>query len=224
MITVNLVHGKKLYQETAVSPTCDTIALIDQHDFMVLSVLKDIDRNFSGTFPVISYGANDGQFGSSSNVVSARTPVTPRYTRAVMSDRSLCIACEEGEVDVRDPKTGRRMNIINASRNCIMVMSANGDILALAMNSGELKVLSSGPDWDFNTQPIIVIGEEEHSRFVKCMAFAPNSNFLATCTADNIIRTFKLDMKLKKATLRSRHNVGEVPGDGVTSLTLYRPL
>lgn len=224
MSVVNLGQKKTIYQDTAISASGHVIALIDLYNFTILSVPKDAELKFAADFPVICYGANDGQFGNSKSVLSGTGPLTPKYVRAVMSDRSLCIACQEGYIDVRDAKTGRRLRRIDSSVNCNIAMSPNGEILALAMNSGELQVFSSGPEWDFNTTSFYVIGEAENPklmRFVKCMAFSPSSVYLAACTSDNVIRTYKLDMKTNSSTLMSTHVWGDVVGYGVTDLALY---
>jgi hypothetical protein len=225
MSVVNLVQGKKQYQGTAISQTCLAIALIDLYSFTVLSLPMHTDLKFAADLPVICYGANDGRFGNSKNVISETTHMTPKYMRAVMSDRSLCIACEEGFIEVHDARTGRQLKRIEASANCNMAMSPNGEILALAMDSGELQVFSSGLDWDFNTEHTWVIRETENSslRFVKCMAFSTNSTYLSICTFDNIIHTYKLDMKSNSSTLLSTYDQIVAEGYGVTGLALYIP-
>jgi hypothetical protein len=225
MSVVNLVQRKKQYQDTAISPTCLSIALIDLYSFTVLSLPKNSDSKFAADLPVICYGANDGRFGNSKNVISETTHMTPKYMRAVMSDRSLCIACQEGFIEVHDAKTGRQLKRIKTSANCNMAVSPNGEILALAMDSGELEVFSSGLDWDFNTEPTWVIRETENSslRFVKCMVFSTNSTYLSVCTFDNIIHTYKLDMKSHSSTLISTYDQILAEGYGVTGLALYIP-
>ena len=143
-----------------------------------------------------------------------------------MSDRSLCIACQENYVEIRDAITGRFLRRIDSSPNCNMAISPNGEILALAMDSGELQLFNSGPDWDFNTEPVWVVKKTDASgklRYVKCMAFSPNSNYLSTCTFDNIIRTYKLNMTTNTSTLISTHTTAGITGDGITGLSLYNP-
>lgn len=227
MSFVNLGDGKTQYQGTAISSTCLIIALIDLYSFTVLSVPRVGNLKTLDDFPVICYGANDGRFGNSKGFQSDIKSLTPKYTRAVMSDEVLCIACEEKLVEIRDARTGALLRRIPSSPNCNLAISPNGELLALATHLGELKVFTSGPYWDFDTEPLWVVKDTEKSgqlRYVKCMAFSPNSNYLSTCTyGDNIIRTYKLSIATNAATLMSIHRPDSMANPGITDLSLYVP-
>ena len=67
-------------------------------------------------------------------------------------------------------------------------------------------------------------------RLVNCIAFSPDSLYMAVCTSDNIIRVFALDLELNSTTRITKYERGLTdkacrnPHYGVTSLALYYQL
>lgn len=224
---VNFYQDEKLsLEDTAISATCQSLALIERCSFTIRSIPQNTELKFAHDFPVICCGGNDGRFGKSRKLLSdAPLPFQPEYMRAVMSDRTLCIACQEGYVEVHDAETGRLLSCIIESC-CNLAMSPDGELLALAIDSGELLVYGLGPKGDFDQPAVWVIQKIDDCelRLVKCMTFSPDSEHLSVCTFDNIIRTYHVDIVSNSSTLISTYDSKLHPKyEGITGLSLYRP-
>lgn len=227
------VGRKGLYQATAISATCLTIALISPSDFSIFNVPR---QETDGTISRKCYGSNNGRLGPPSEIATKNPdnltypPKKPRtYSRAVISDSVLAIACEEGCINIHDAEIGKLIGIIEFSQGrccCSMTMSPNGTMLAVGMESGELFVYRNGTAHNFVTMPILI--KEVERKSVNCIAFSPDSLHMSVCTADNRIRTYNLHMNVptlvsifdRQLDLKSCRD----PYYGVTSLALCQSL
>jgi WD40 repeat protein len=112
-----------------------------------------------------------------------------------------------------------------------MAISPNGEILAVALDSGEVLLYGEGPHREFNVPPIPIVTEPESKdlRLVNCLAFSPDSLHLSVCTSDNILRTYALDIPSHTATFIQSYNrqldekACKDPYYGVTDIALYLP-
>ena len=183
---------KKAYQATAISSTCETIALITRSEFQIFSIPKP------GSTATISFkccGFNDGRFGTSFKTApKAMNPrsVSPTYTRGAMSDLVLCIACVENCIDIYETSTGRRIGTVEfPNGHCwTLTMSPNGEYLAAGMQTGEV-LLYYSYERNFLITPT-VLEACEGSKSVNCLAFSPNSACMSYCSG-NTVRTCKLE-------------------------------
>ena len=191
------IGQKKLYEGTAISPTCQTIALITRTEFYTFS-LPEVDTDGSITMKCCGY--NDGRFGQSSKTMarcfeelSNPRNITSDYLRAAMSDTLLCIACAQGCVDIHEISTGRRVRTLDLpSQRCsAMAMSSNEKLLAVGMENGEFLLfkIETGNNCVTTTS---LIETTATGKQVNCIAFSPNSVFMSFCTSDNNISTYNL--------------------------------
>jgi hypothetical protein len=184
---------KKTYKATAISSTCETIALTTSSEFQIFSIPKP---GSNGGISTKCCGFNDGRYGASlnntQNVTNVRN-VSPTYLQGAMSDLVLCIACAENCIDIHETSTGRRIETIEfPNRQChTLTMSSNGERLAVGMETGDI-FLYYWSEGNFLTKPTM-IKISAGSKPVNCLAFSPDSIFMSYCS-DNIIRTCALDI------------------------------
>ena len=185
---------KKPYQTTAISPTCDSVALITRTDFQIFSIPKP---GIDGTITLKSCGVNDARFGRSANTMawcyeelSNPRVIKPDYIGAAMSDRLLCIACVQNCVDIHDTFTGRRIDTMEfRSQSWTIVMSPNGKLLAVGMENGGLLLYNIERVGHCTMTPALI--ETSFSqKSITSIAFSPNSAFVSFCTSDNKISTY----------------------------------
>ena len=189
---------KIIYQATAISSTCETIALIKRSEFQIFSIGKP--ESGGGMTAMKSRGFNDGRYKMSvwSTTKSIDVPtaqkISPTYIRAAMSDTVLCIACAENCIEVHETSTSKRIGTIEIQnrRCCTLTMSSNGLRLAAGMETGEILLYNIGDERNFVTVPTL-IESCDGSRSVNCIAFSPDSGFLSYCSSANSIRTCSLD-------------------------------
>jgi WD40 repeat protein len=232
-VVVELGQSGKVFEDNAISPSGDKLALIDKASFVVLSIPGQSEELwYPDNFTRLCCGFNDGRYGRKVAKAQFARTVIPTYSRTVLSDRSVFIACIEGFVDIHDISTGKRLGKISFTqgRRCWnLAISPNGEVLAIALGSGEVFLYAEGEDREFNASPIPVVTEPERMdlRLVNCLAFSPDSLHLSVCTSDNIIRTYTVDMPCRQATLVQSYNrqlddkACKDPYYGVTDITLY---
>lgn len=217
-------HSKR-YQATAISPTCLTIALVNPSEFIVYSIGNHV------TSKLICCGFNDGRFGETRTTArkdfeSLANPrfLNPTYLRASMSDRVVCIACKESCVDIHATTTGRRIGTVKfPNRMCSSIkMAPNGQLLAVGTETGDVLIYTAGADENFVTAPRVI---QDTSKLITCLAFSPDSTYVATCTRDNIIRTYVLEMGMPTLVSTYDRNLTpkscRAPYFGVTAISLY---
>lgn len=219
-VTMNQVGINANYQATAISATCQTIALITREDFLIFSV-KGVPIHICCGMPDGRYGKTRGTVKFDHEALEKRRGMVI-YSRAVMSDDVLCIACEESCVDVHDTKTGRRLGVIEfPNRKCSSLrMAPNGQVLSIGMETGEV-LLYNAVTGNFLVDPVIV---KNSTASVTCIAFNPNSQFMSIGTSENKIYTYNVDTE---PTLLSTYDrcldkkSCKPPFFGITGLTLY---
>jgi hypothetical protein len=209
-------------QSTAISSTCETIALIKDSNFQIYSIPEP---GSNGRIALKSCGFSDGRFGSSLNTtrkqVNEPSDRSPVYTSAAMSDAILCIACIGNCIDIHETSTGQRIRTVSfPNLRCrTLTISPNGILLAVGMETGEILIYDISIEADFPTEPVL-IESSDASRPVNCIAFSPDSTLMSYCSSKNVIYTYSLDDAHEIA--RYNRNLDEracrEPYYGVTSL------
>ena len=230
---IQLAEKGVKYEDTAISTSGFALALIEKSKFRVFSITPERSFKSAEDFPVVCLGFNDGRVGkslASLSKPSAHTMVST-YQRAALSDDVLCIACDEGHIDVHDARTGeQRYTIQPHMKSCNLVLSPDGKILAVAVVSGKVLCYPIGPEGKFDTLPIILANSNDSvgAKEVNCMAFSPNSANVSICTVDNVIRVFSLDIEACSSVEISQYRWAlsaedRRKGHGITSLALFVP-
>lgn len=227
VVSKERVGQKKVYQATALSPSCDLFALVTGTDFQILDISivgKKIKTKLK------SCGFNDGRFGESADTLAKSSDdlanprgFHPDYTLAVMSDKVLCIACAQNCVDVHEISTGRRLqNLQTPEQGQTMAISRNGEWLAIAMEKGKLQLYKV---YEHLMYSVELGSGRSASKTINCIAFSPNSAFVSAATSENIIYTYSLGdggaTLLSQFIRRLDMSVDREPQLGITSLALY---
>ena len=107
-----------------------------------------------------------------------------------MNDERLYIACMEPFIDIRSVLSGERIGLISGleapCRN--IQLSPNGAMVAVGLKSGELLMYFT--DDMTGEHPLSIMGGP---RLINCIAFSPDSQFLAVCTSNNYVKIFRVD-------------------------------
>jgi len=204
---IQLGPGGIGYEDTVVSPSGTALALIEKNRFTVLSIppdgaLKDVDD-----FPFLCWGMNDGRYQNSKKGRKTRATrlERPTYLRAAMSDNWLCIACNEGYIDIHNSTTSERLTTIDPLEPCWnLAISPDGTVLAVATAGKEVLLYPLNDEQPSLLTPIPLIKRNKHLNLnkIKCMAFSRDSLYLSVCTfGDHVIRTYRLEMESRSPTL-----------------------
>ena len=209
-------------QSTAISSTCETIALIKDSNFQIYSIPRP---GSNGRIALQSCGFNDGRFGFSLSTM--RKPVdepsnrSPVYASAAMSDTILCIACIGNCIDIHETSTGQRIRTVSFPdlRCRTLTISPNGGLLAVGMETGEILIYDISIEANFSTEPVL-IESSDASRSVNCIAFSPDSTLMSYCSSKNVIYTYSLGDAHEIATYNRGldERACREPYYGVTSL------
>jgi WD40 repeat protein len=225
-VSNNRVSQKKIYQATALSPSCDLFALVTRTDFQIFSISFAGDKIET---KLKSCGFNDGRFGESADTLAKSSDdlanprgFRPDYTLAVMSDKVLCIACAQNCIDVHEISTGRRLqNPQTPEQGQTMAISRNGQLLAIAMENGRLRLYKV---YEHLMYSVELGSGRSASKTITCIAFSPNSAFFSAATSENIIYTYSLGdggaTLLSQFSRRLDMSAGREPQLGLTSLAL----
>jgi WD40 repeat protein len=198
---VQLIKKATKLEDVTISTTGLTIALIERSDFQVLSIARNCEFKSRKDFPLVCQGEPDTTLARVRNQVTVST-----YHRAALSDNVLCIACRDGPyIDVHNARTAQRLHTIEPPKKCDnLLLSPNGEVLAVAMDSGEVVCYPIGHESRFDMMPI-KLPNFDAGRKVTCMTFSPNSVNLSVCSDDAVIRTYSLNLEICFAAEVSRH-------------------
>ena len=214
---------------TAISPSCQRFVFVNEASFTIFSMPK-VGTNCED----LCCGFADGRFGdrpesasNDGNDVQPPIGVSLIYTRAALTDSILCLACTESYLDIRSAESGQRIDLIKLPDPCRNILvSPDGEMLVIGMDTGELKVHF----FRVARSDLSLIPKATTNRLINCLAFSPDSHFLAVCTSDNVIRIYELDLQGFTAKVVSRYDRGLAEKDcrpnhyGVTGLALYIPI
>ena len=176
------------YQATAISTACSRIALIGKNEFHVYEPPR-VEN--------VCWGHWDGRFRSHAQSSSApewhgiNADTLTQYYKAVMNDDVLIIASAGLWLDLRNASTGQRLSTYRQAARCrCLGLSSDGKVLAIGLDTGELNIRWAA--LNFNSSIVVNLLPVAGSFSVKCIAFSPNSELIAACTADNAVRWFQL--------------------------------
>jgi WD40 repeat protein len=113
------------------------------------------------------------------------------YYRAAMTDDVLALASVESFVDLRNAKSGQRINLLNFENAAVcqaVRFTPDGQHLAVALSDGDVFVYQAGLQFEFLEPPICV----SHSSKVNSVAFSPDSLLMTVATQDCIVRAYRL--------------------------------
>lgn len=194
---VNLRQGT-IYQATAISETCATVALIDGSRFEIFRVPKKGEKTFEflyqGEYNRLSMAENKKRS-------SLHTVLPPQ---AAISDDVLCIA-HNNRLDFYNINTRLPSAHLSLSECCrILTMSPKSKLIAGGLEMGGLRLYALGTVDKFH--PILVTELGRGRLFVNCIAFSPNSAYISVGTSDNIIETYSLDPNSSVPTFISRYD------------------
>lgn len=216
---VRLTEKGRKPEDVTISTGGLTVALIEKSSFEVLAITQNSTFKSRKDFPVVCYGR------------SPRSPTgspDSTYHRAALSEDILCITCIEGHIDVYNAHTGQQLHRIQPPQECRnLLLSPNGEVLAVAMISEGVLCYPIGHDRKFDTLPMDIIRSHGTAIInVNCMAFSPDSANISVCSVDNIIRTFSLNIESCSANEISRY-LWNLPSKarhgeyGITNVSLF---
>lgn len=187
------ITSRTTYQAVAISPSCETIALITSEDFLIYSVRKS-DRDVIDP-QLACRGKKDGSYataldlspGGSTRAVNS-TDCVSNFEKAALGDQILCIASDKA-VTLQCTATGQRVHMMDLGLENTACLGISFDNSTLAMG------LATGAVWlrslaDF-TSPCSIIPGTGHK--VTCLAFSRCSKYLSVCTSRNIIYTYRIN-------------------------------
>jgi len=198
---VQLTEKARKLEDAAISTTAGglTVVLIESSSFQVLFVPQNCAFKSLEDFPPVCQGKPDPSLAQNQGALST-------YHRAALSDNVLCIAYWEGPyIDVHDARSALRLHTIKLPQKCDnLLLSPNGEVLAVAMDSGEVICYPIGQERRFDTMPI-TLPKFDTGKKVACMTFSLNSENISVCSIDAVIRTYSLIIESGFATEVSRH-------------------
>ena len=212
---ISLNPGRQSYRDVTISTTCRSLAVVKPEYFTIYSVPRDHTRTFTrDDFCRKCVGYNDGRYGQLPGALSKGSACDMSFLMSVMNDERLCIICHTEQnhyLAVFNAETGQSIRRKKLSDRCSkIVMSPNGDMLALALRSGEVLVYPIGTNRDFDTTPIHVMKRNKQARqqcqLTKCMAISHDSAFICVCSNDDVIRTYQINMNKNTAQIMSIHD------------------
>lgn len=202
--------GRSGCQDVALSPTCHSLSIVHSDWFTILSISDNHTKIFSEDHIIRScVGHNNGQYGDPDMPLSRGTAFRMPFIMAALNDERLCIIChsDRNHFAVFNARTGEFIRCTKVQHPCHKILMApKGEILALALESGELLVYASGPNGNLNTSPISVVkrkAQPAQKWLVKCMAITADSTHISVCSTDDIIRTYHLNVEINKVELLS---------------------
>jgi WD40 repeat protein len=171
------------YQATAISASGNRVALITLADFTVYDVSTSENK-------IVCWGDVTQRYAPLPKpAIEQKTAHS--YYRAAMTDDVLALASVESFVDLRNAKTGQRINLLNFENAAVcqtVRFSPDGKQLAIALSDGDVLVYQAGLQYDFLEPPICV----SHSSRVNSVAFSPDSLLMTVATQDCIVRAYRL--------------------------------
>ena len=221
------------HQATAISATCQTIALINKSDFQIFSVPKSANE-----VPTLkSEAKNTGVFRSPPDTWTkdfnqdGKRDFQPQYMRAAMSDDILCISCDQNCIDLHETLTARRLTTFQFPRNALcrtLILSPDGKKLAVGTGNGDVLLynVETVGERDSTVSPTL-IKSNVLGKSISCIAFSANSIYLSFCHTTNDIYTYHVHEEtpifISKYSRGLAENSCRSPYFGVTSLSLYSP-
>jgi len=214
---IQLVKNKTKFEDTAISTTGVSVALLERSRFKVFSFPKDRPIKCRQDLPLVCEGPADETLST--------------YHRVALSDRVLCIACYEGHIDIHDAKSGAHRYALRPHRKCDdLLLSPNAKVLAVALVSGEVFCYPVGAEGKFDTMPIRINAIRDGTPGKGAnfsMAFSPNSAYI--CVGfEQAVGTYSLNIEkciAKEISLYTWNVFGEssLTGHGITGVALFGP-
>jgi len=213
------------HQATAISATCQTIALINKADFQIFSVPKSANE-----VPTLkSEAKNTGVFRSPPDTWTkdfnqdGKRDFQPQYT---MSDDILCISCDQNCIDLHETLTGRLLTTFQFPRNARVrqrVLSPDGKKLAVGTGNGDVLLYNVETVGERDTLSPTHIKSNILGKSITCIAFSANSIYLSFCHTTNDIYTYHVHGEtpifISKYSRGLPENSCRSPYFGVTSLS-----
>jgi len=180
------------YQVVAISPSCETIALITSEAFLIYSVRKS-DGGLSDP-KLVFRGGKDRSYATALDLSpggSTRadsTDCVSNFKNAALGDQILCIASDKA-VTLRSTATGRRVQKdFGVENTACLGISFDNSTLAMGLATGSVCLRSLA---DLTSPCSIIPGTGDK---VTCLAFSRCSKYLSVCTLRNVIRTYRINI------------------------------
>ena len=208
-----------MYQTTAISSDCSTVALITPADFLIYAISPSLEPT------LLCWGETAGRYAQVPKPLSHVKTVDHPYYLAALTPDILALASLETYLDIRNAKTGERIKQLTFPDSACraIVFSPSGQFLAIGLENGDIIIYHAGLLFDFPADPIRV--PHSGKTPVNTIAFSHDSLIMAVCTKDNIIRVFRLE-NLSKGSFRKYVEPlaqGRRSNPDVADLALYLP-
>jgi WD domain, G-beta repeat len=174
------------YQATAISASCKLVALVTLADFTVHDVSRGIDTR------VVCWGDITQRCGPEPKIAIEQKSFLS-YNMAALGDEILAIASFEVLIDIRNAKSGERINQVRldvkSPIRCI-ILSPDGGHLVVGLKTGDIFVFSAGVQLQFSGPPIRI--KPDHETPVTSIAISQDSLLMAVAREDNTVCAYRL--------------------------------
>ena len=172
-----------IYQATAISVTCNTVAVVGIADFIVWEI-RHLDPK------IVCWGDMNGRNAPEPRPLQLQTIPENHYHLAAITDEILAIS-QMDAIDIRNVKTGKRIGQLPMTDfPRTIAFSLKGIYLAIGTDSGDILVYRRGLDWTYSAFPIRI--SRSVNTPVMSIVFSTDSTLMATCGKDNVVRVYRL--------------------------------
>jgi WD40 repeat protein len=171
------------YQTTAISASCKCFAVISLADFTIYDLSASLETE------IVCWGDITQRYALQPKpAISQKGPGS--YYKSAITDDILAIASFETFIDIRNAKTGQRINQLRLERGVCRTIGFSPDSqrLVIGLDNGDVLVYQAGIRIDFAEPPVVVSTESP----ITSIVFSHDSLLMAVCTQDNIVRAYRL--------------------------------
>jgi WD40 repeat protein len=171
------------YQTTAVSSSCKRIALVGLADFTIYDVSTSLEIS------IVCWGDITQRYAPQpKTAIAQKGPGS--YYKSALTDDILAIASFETFIDIRNARSGQRINQLRLERGTCRTIGFSPDSqrLVIGLDNGDVLVYQAGIKIDF-AEPPVAVGTDSP---ITSIVFSHDSLLMAVCTQDNIVRAYRL--------------------------------